>query len=158
MNTTAPSNSTLFHSIRETCTQFISLSKEKFAESLNETPLEGVAFLIASAVVRIFSHPLVAPLVGIGLSIITTKLVLKSISTYDHSLTVNLTKETCKLRKKYPKLQLIGFIFACAISFASKTLGFASGFLVGTFGSIVFDVERYKLMQSADRTALHQKV
>lgn len=118
---------------------------------LNAIPIEGIAFVVASCAVRIFSASLAAPLLGIGVSILTTRLVLKTIDCYDNKLLVNLTKEACKFNKNYPKLQMITFICALALSFVSKTLSFIVGACLGSFGSIILDVESYKLMQQANR-------
>lgn len=114
-------------------------------------PIESIAFLIASVAASVFSHSIAAVFLGIALSIATTKLVLKAFDCYDRSLVVNVTKEICKFNKKHPKLQLIAFLFALAIGFASKPLGLIAGAFLGSFGSIVLDVESYRLMQQTNR-------
>lgn len=117
----------------------------------NAAPLEAFAFLITSAAIRVFSPPLAAPLLGIGISMLTTKLVLNVANQYDNILLVNLTKEACSLNKKYPKLQMIALIFAMAVSYLYQPLGFAAGALIGSFGAVVLDIERYKLLQQSER-------
>ena len=118
---------------------------------LNAIPIEGIAFLAASLAVRIFSISLSTPLLGIGISILTTRIALKALDCYDDSLLVELTKEACKFNKRFPKLQIITFIFALALSFYTKTLSFITGACLGSFGSIILDVENYKFLQEANR-------
>lgn len=121
---------------------------------LHLIPIESLAFLVGSLAVRIFCLAPAAPLIGIGISIITTRLVLKIIDCYDTSLLVNITKEACKFNKRYPKLQMIAFISAIALSFITQDLSFIMGACIGSFGSIILDVENYKLLQQANRKQL----
>lgn len=121
------------------------------SQLIDALPVEGMAFLIASFAVRLFNNTLAAPLLGIGISVIITRLVLKAIDCYDGPLLINLTKEACKVNKNYPKLQMITFVCALAFSFISKTLSVLIGACLGSFGSIILDVESYKLLQKANR-------
>ncbi|MEI8366020.1 MAG: hypothetical protein WCF65_06345 [Parachlamydiaceae bacterium] len=130
---------------------FSIFSFDKIGECIKNTPIESIAFLVASAVVRIFSHPLAVPLLGVGISMLATTLVLKALSGYDQSMKVYITKKVCIFNKKHPRLHLMTTIFAFAISFISKKLGFLTGVLIGSFGTIILDVEKYKLMQKASR-------
>jgi len=117
-------------------------------------PVEGITFLIASLAIRLFTTTLSSPLFGIGISIIVTRLVLKAIDRYDNTLLINLTKTACKFNKEYPTLQLITFICALAFSFLSGPLSFVIGACLGSFGSVMLDVEHYKKMQQANRNLL----
>lgn len=128
----------------------------KGAQIIAATPVEGVAFLVASLAVRIFSTSLTAPLLGISLSIIATRVVLKVLEWYDQRTIVFLNKEACKLKGNNPNLEKISFCFSLAVSFISKPLGFIAGALLGCFGSIILDVENYKLMQRQHRS-LHRQ-
>lgn len=116
-----------------------------------EIPIEGVAALAASVAIRLFSAALSAPLQGIGISIIATKLVFKIIDCYDPKLTNHLAIEALKLNKNYPKLQTIAFCFTLAISYLSRSIAFISGSLLGFFFTIIIDVENYKLIQRHNR-------
>jgi hypothetical protein len=129
----------------------------KSAQLIAATPVEGVAFLVASIAVRLFSTSLTAPLLGIGLSIIATRVVLKIVEWYDQRTIVFLNKEACKLKGNYPNLEKVSFCFSLAVSFISKPLGFVAGALLGCFGSIILDVENYKLMQKQHRTLYRQQ-
>lgn len=122
---------------------------------LNVIPTEGVTFIVASLAVRIFSSSLACPLLGIGISLVTTTLVLKSLECYDQLLLINLTKEACKLSKKYPKIQMIACICALVFSLLSKTFSFILGAFIGSFSSLILDVERYKLIRQANRNRLN---
>lgn len=122
---------------------------------LNSIPAEGIAFLVASIAVRFFSSSFAYPLMGIGISLITTTLVLKSLECYDRILLINLTKEACKFSKKYPKIQMIACICALVFSLISKTSSFFLGAVLGSFSSLILDVERYKLIQKANRSRLN---
>ena len=82
---------------------------------------------------------------------LTAKLVLNVASQYDNIRLVNLTKEACSLNKKYPKLQMIALIFAMTVSYLYQPLSFAAGALIGSFGAVVLDIERYKLLQQSER-------
>lgn len=118
---------------------------------LNAVPVEGIAFIVASLAARIFIPPITAPLLGIGISVIITRVAIKAIEWYDTTLLVGLTKEACKFNKNYPKLQMITFICALALSFISKTLSFLAGVALGSFGSVILDVESYKSLQQTNR-------
>lgn len=126
--------------------------EESFAKRIADAiPVEGAAFLVASIAVRVFSTSLTVPFLGIGISIIASKFLLKAIDAFDHQIVIDLTKEVCKINRMYPNLQTIGFICAIAFSFTSQSLSFLIGVSLGGFGSIVLDVERYKLLQQWNR-------
>lgn len=114
-------------------------------------PVEGLSFLIASVATRIFSISFGIFLAGIGISLIATTLVIKSIDCYDHRVLISLTKEACKFNKNYPKLRLITFISGFILSSFSKKLAFATGVFLGSYGGLILDVETYKQMQQANR-------
>jgi hypothetical protein len=116
-----------------------------------QIPIEGIAYLVASVAIRIFSISLSFPLLGIGLSILTTNLALKTLEWYDSQLVVDLTKEACKFNRTYPNLQLVIFTSALAISFLTETLSFFAGIYLGSFGTIIMDVENYKRLQEESR-------
>lgn len=122
---------------------------------LNSLPAEGIAFLVASIAVRFFSTSFAYPLLGIGSSLVITTLVLKSLECYDQQLLINLTRETCKFSKKHPKIQMIACICALVFSLISTISSFFIGVLIGSFGSLILDVERYKLLQQANRSRLN---
>lgn len=129
--------------------------QEPFAKQLAESvPMEGVTFVVAALAMRVFSVTLSTPLLGIGISIIAATLLLKTIDSYNHRIVVDLTKEACKINRLYPNLQAIGFVAALMISFTSQTLSLFIGVSLGTFGSIVLDVERHKLLQQWNRLNL----
>jgi hypothetical protein len=123
-----------------------------FVKKLSDAiPIEGVTFLAASLGVRILSVSLSAPLLGIGVSMIASRMLLKAIDVLDHRIVVDLTKEACKINRTYPSLQAIVFVSALAFSFTSQSLSFLIGVSLGSFGSIILDVERHKLMQQWNR-------
>lgn len=119
--------------------------------TLYETPAEAAAFAIAAIVMRIFVSSLVAPLAGICTSLIFSRLAVKILDQYYNVPLVQIKKQVCILYKKYPKLQLVAFISALAISLLSPTAGFVIGLTLGAFGAIILDVENYKLIQKAKR-------
>lgn len=126
--------------------------QDPFIKQLADSiPMEGVTFVVASLAMRVFSVTLSTPLLGIGLSIIAARLFLKAIDPYAHRLVVDLTKEACRINRAYPNLQTMAFIAALAISFTSQSLSLFIGVSLGTFGSIVLDVERHKLLQQWNR-------
>jgi hypothetical protein len=116
-----------------------------------EIPIEGIAFLATSVVMRLFIPAFSPPLFGIGLSLCATRLAINFLGSYDKRTVVELTKEACKFNRKYPKLQLITFLFTIVLSFFSRTLAFFAGTVAGSFGALLLDVENYKLMQQTDR-------
>lgn len=118
---------------------------------LYEIPVESLGFFSAAALAHFLMKKWVAPLLGVGLGLLATRLVIKAFDRYDSRPLVNLTKEACKLNRKYPKLQLITFIFALAISFLWPFVGLAVGTLLGAFGAVILDVENYKLILQANR-------
>ncbi len=124
---------------------------KKLGTCLIETPAEALAFAVAAAAMRVFIPCLSAPLLGISAGLLATKLVLKISSCYTSNLLISLTKEACKLNRKYPKLQLIAFIFAMSISFLSRFLGIVLGIALGSFGAVILDIENYKLLQKVTR-------
>jgi len=114
-------------------------------------PFEGLAIFIASLSIRVFSESLFSPLFGLGISIIATRLVLKTLACYDDVFLNSLIKEACKFNKQYPNLQLITFISALALGFLSSSLSLFVGIGLGVFSAIMLDVEKYKQMQAACR-------
>lgn len=129
-----------------------SQKQEPLAKQFIDTiPVEGITFVVASLAIRIFSTSLTTPLLGIGISIIASRFLLKVIDLYAHRIAVDLTKEACKINRTYPNLQLIAFVSALVFSFTSQTLSFLIGVSLGGFGSIILDVERHKLMQQWNR-------
>lgn len=120
---------------------------------IDAIPVEGITFAVASLAVRIFSTSLTAPLLGVGLSLIASRLLLKAIDLCNHRIVVALTKEACKLNRAYPNMQLIIFISSLAFSFTSQSLSFLMGLSLGSFGGVILDVERHKLMQQWNRVS-----
>lgn len=151
MNPPAPYPPMSQQPVKETFLSKFAFSAKGCLTCLKEAPVEAVAFLVAAAVVRIFSPSLAAPLLGVGVSMLATTLVLKAVSLYNPALTIKLTKEVCIFNNKHPKLQLVTAIFSFVVSFVSRSLGFISGGFLGGVGCIVLDLERYKLMQKASR-------
>lgn len=119
--------------------------------AVDSIPFGGIAFIVASLAIKVFSQPLAAPLLGMGIGAIATKLVKNVIDWYDSKLLVDLTKEAHKLNKRFAHLQLIALIFAFAISFVFKPFGFVAGAFIGCFSATVFDMERAKLGQQDNR-------
>jgi hypothetical protein len=124
------------------------------ASLLYETPAETAAFITAGLFMRLLSPSFLSPFAGIGCSFLCTRLVVKVLDTYYYNPLVKIKKEACNFNKTYPKLQVITFIAALAISLLSQTLGFLLGVALGSFGAIVLDVETYKLRQQAKRREL----
>lgn len=122
-----------------------------FFDYLDAIPVEALGFLSAAAVARLFFQKLSSPLFGIGIGLLTTKLVLKAYESYDSTLLYNLTKEVHKLNRKYPKLQLITFIFTLIISLLSPMIGFLAGTALGAFSAVILNIESHKLMLQANR-------
>src|SRR5690242_19195725 len=89
--------------------------------TLYETPAEAAAFAVAAIVMKIFVYSLVAPFVGICTSLIFSRLAVKLLGQYHSVSLIRIKKQVCKLNKNYPKLQLIAFISALAISLLSET-------------------------------------
>ncbi len=121
------------------------------ATVVSAIPVEAITFFAAAAVSRLFIAALSAPLAGIGIGIVITKLALKSFSRYDSGPLVYLTKEACRFNRKYPQAQLISFIFVLSIGFLSAQIAMIAGGLLGCFGAILLDVETYRLIQQANR-------
>jgi hypothetical protein len=125
--------------------------------TLYETPAEAAAFAVAAIVMRIFFSSLAPPFMGICVSLIGTRLIVKALDHYCQAPLIEIKRQVCLLNKNFPRLQLVGFISALVISLLSQTLGFAMGLVVGAFGSVILDVENYKLMQQAKRDRFSQE-
>lgn len=132
------------------CRPAIPADSNPVIDCLCETPAESVAFTLAAVAARVFIPWLTMPLLGIAAGVLATKLVLKLFDRYNVSL-VGITKEACRFNKKYPKSQLIGFIFTLCMGWLSQTLGVIAGIILGSCGALVLDVESYKLIQQAKR-------
>lgn len=130
---------------------FFSKQEPLTKQLIDAIPAEGVTFLVASVAIRIFSVSLSTPLLAMGLSVIAVRLLLKIADNYDHQFVVDLTKEVCKFNRTYPQLQTIAFLSALVFSFTSPTLSFFIGVSLGSFSSIILDVEKHKLMQQLRR-------
>lgn len=118
---------------------------------LYETPAEAAGFAIMGLVMQALKPSLVAPFIGICSSLVLSRLVVKVLDQYNIQSLVKIKKEICKLNNNYPKLQMIAFIFALAISLLTPVLGFLVGSAVGTVGAIVLDVENNKILQNKNR-------
>lgn len=128
----------------------------KTAKNFYEIAVEAVAFAVAATVVYLFKSPMFAPLLGISIGLFTSKLVVKILDHYNGSFLIKLSKQACTLYKNFPKLQLISFIFALAISTLSDTFGLIFGIALGSFEALVLNIENYKLLQQANRKKVHE--
>lgn len=117
----------------------------------DNTPVGGIALVVASIALKSISRALAAPLLGMGASMIVTTLVKNGIDWYDNKLLVHLKKETHKLYNRFEYLHLIAVIFSFAISFIYCPLGLIAGILLGTATALVLDTETSKLGQQANR-------
>lgn len=118
---------------------------------LDSIPSEGLTCLAASVAVRIFSTSLAVPLFNIGVSMFATQLVLKVLECYDGATLITLTKEAYRVNKNYPKLQVIACLSAFAFSLISETLSIMIASCLGSFRTILLDVESCKRLQQANR-------
>lgn len=117
-------------------------------------PVEAVGFIAAAAISRIGTTILSAPFIGIGIGITASKLALKTFNNYDNKGLIYLTKTVCKFNQRNPRTQLIAFIASLIISSISSWWGLIAGNLLGFYGGLLIDVERYKLMQQLNRLKL----
>jgi len=114
-----------------------------------ELPIEALAFAVAGAIASFFKLTAASALGGIGLGLFTAKLAAKAMNLYNPELLIGITKKACKLVKQYPRLQFISFIFTLMISIPFQNLGFSAGIIVGGFGAIILDVEKYNHLRQA---------
>lgn len=118
---------------------------------LDALPAEGLTLTTTSFALNFFSSSLAAPLFHIGLSMFTAQLVLKAIECYDDATPVSLAKEAYRWNKNYPKLQVITFICAYAVSLISKTFSIMIASCLGSFRTILLDIEASKRLLQANR-------
>lgn len=121
-----------------------------FSRCLEES-IDGIAYLIMGTAIRAFSAPLAIPLWGIGLSLLTTKLVLNFFDQYNYPSVINLTRAVHTHNKNYPQLERIALIFAFCISFLFPRVGLISGLLMGCCEALLMRVENYKALQAISR-------
>lgn len=121
---------------------------------LDATPVEGIAILITSFAIRVFSTTLATPLLAIGVSVVAARLVLKVMDCYNPVGVVRLTKHTCELEEAYPKLHIVALVAAIALSYISAIFGILVGIGFGCLFSITLDVKKCKLQQQANRKLL----
>jgi len=134
------------------CNRLSKLKPLDFAKDcLRDPPVEGIVFVIGAAAANVFISFLTVPLLGIGISMITTKLVLKALDRYNNAAFIDLTKEVCKFHKKFSKLQVIGCIVALALGYLSQAVALTVGIAVGFCGAVILDVEKHKVAQCAAR-------
>lgn len=127
--------------------------KSCFARCLSEFPFEAAAYAIAAMAVRVFSRALSLPLAGISIGLLGGKLVLKAMDRYNQKTLVHVTKEAHQFNKNHPYVQLIGFVFALAMSTLSPAVALVAGLSFGGYQAILLDVESYKRMQQSNRTS-----
>jgi hypothetical protein len=137
--------------------KFQAFQLEAGIESFDLLSLEGAAFTVAGLACRLFFPPAYPALLSIGASLCAVHLAIKLLSCYDDAMVLGLTKEACKVNRKYPKLHLISFIFSIAIGFVSKTVAFLTGIAIGSFAAVILEVENYKYLQRTDRKAREVK-
>lgn len=139
------------NAIREKPTHLLTFFIETF-------PIEAVGFIAAAAISRIGTTILSAPFIGISIGITAAKLALKTFNNYDDKGLIYLTKKVCKFNQRHQKTQLIAFIASLIISSISSWWGLIAGNLLGFYGGLLIDVERYKLMQQLNRLKIWKKI
>ncbi|MBA3816018.1 MAG: hypothetical protein H0X29_05780 [Parachlamydiaceae bacterium] len=122
-------------------------SVKDLSSTLSEVPIESIAFAAASCVALFFKFSIASALGGISLGLIGAKLATKAVNLCNPHLLIELTKKSCILVKRYPRLQFISFIFTLVISHLSKNLGFGTGIIVGGFAAIILDVQRFQYIR-----------
>ncbi|MCB1111829.1 MAG: hypothetical protein H7A37_10230 [Chlamydiales bacterium] len=114
-------------------------------------PVHALAFLVAATVFQIFT-PILAPAFwGIGIAIITTKLVVKIAAKYNIEAIDTCERKVLELTGQYPYIQIIGFISAIALGCLFWGAGLFFGAVVGVVSGIVIEREMNKKMLELDR-------
>lgn len=111
---------------------------------LYQTPAEAAAIAVGAIVMRVLFPAMATPFIGICASLVITRFAIKIIDLCAIKSVSKLKKEACKLNKRYPKLHLISFLFALAISVISPFVGLIFGTAIGSYSAIILDVENNK--------------
>lgn len=127
---------------------FTSVSKE-IKHTFYDLPVESLAFAIAGFAAMIFKFSFAASLAGISFGMVAANLATKILRLYHPILVIDITKELCKLVRRYPKLQFISFIITLVVGSLFQKVGFFVGSIVGGFNAIILDVEKYKHLRQA---------
>lgn len=97
-------------------------------------------FVVSGLALRIFFPFMGAPFLGISVSLLVTRVVVKILNVYNNELLKTIKTQAILLSKKYSKLELITFVFAIGISAFSPALGFALAAVTGVYGGILIEV------------------
>ncbi len=119
-----------------------------------ETPLNVVVFAIIGIALHFFLPKLALPFFAISASMMLTRLAVKIADRYHFHYLKSIQTAACQLCSKYPKLQLIGFIFAVAISPIAPPVGIVCGVAFGILGGIMIEIENYKKQQHINQVKM----
>lgn len=101
---------------------------------------KGFTCIMIAGVLRYVSKNLSAAIFGIGVGLITTRLVMKIVKRYDSRAVVKI-KEAI-FHKDHLKVAVITFVALVAISMVSLPAGMGLGFLLGCYCGVTLEVER----------------
>ena len=107
------------------------------------TPLEGIAFLIASFAVHFFCRRLKTPFKLIGISIIMTKHILNAIQYFDEDTFIKYKKNVYTYYKDIYYLKIPLCILAVLISLFFFKLGYLLSIAIGSFTYLALDIDNH---------------
>lgn len=118
------------------------------SEFIYETPSYVAGLVIVGIALRILFPFITAPILGMTVSILVTRLVAKTAKLYNFAWLDKVKYEASKLSVKYPYIQIIGFIFATTLSIFSATLGLISSTAVGMYCGVLIEINVIKKKQT----------
>lgn len=112
-----------------------------------ETPVSIVATAVAGVALSIFFTSLGSICLGIVLGSTMSRIAIKIIDHYNSHYLIDLKSKAIETNNKYPKLWMIGYLFATCVSSISPGAGLAISLCYGAFKGIIIQVDVYKYNQ-----------
>lgn len=118
---------------------------------LYETPANVIIFAVTGITLRLFASKFSAPFLAISASMMLTRLAVKIADRYHFQYLEPIQKAACQLCSKYPKVQLITFLFSIAVTAIAPPVGVACAIALGILGGIMIEIENCKKQQQINQ-------
>ncbi len=134
----------------ESSTSLLRQGMVTLIEFIYETPASGIGFAVAAIASRYIYPPLAPPFWGLTLGMVSGRIFIRILEACHCKQTIAIKRGAIKLVRRFPKLQLIGAIFALVLGVIWAPLGVLAGLGIGVIGGVNVSVE-----QALRRQRLH---
>jgi len=127
---------------------------KKAAELFYETPALAGGLVITGLALSILFPAIAPPFFATATSLVLTRLAVKILAGYNLGFIEYLKKKAYEIHAKYPKVQMIVFIFALVISGISPIASCITAIALGIFSGIIMGIEHCQRLQKIHRHEL----